>query len=220
MSDDDENLAAEYALGVLSEPERREVERRMAGDAAFATEVADWEARLAPIAGETSEVAPPRRVWRAIEDRLDVRSKTRSVRFWRNFGLGWMTLALASFAALIFVNVQPPTSRMMTAKLRQPDGNVAFVVAFEVKRNQVMVVPAAFSGAPQRAVELWIIPPGGQPRSLGLLHPSQAAMRDLPEAVRAEFMKPGAALAVSLEPPGGSPTGLPTGPVIAQGEIL
>jgi anti-sigma-K factor RskA len=28
-----------------------------------------------------------------------------------------------------------------------------------------------------------------------------------------------AALAVSLEPPGGSPTGLPTGPVIASGKL-
>ena len=32
-------------------------------------------------------------------------------------------------------------------------------------------------------------------------------------------LTPDAALAVSLEPPGGSPTGQPTGPVIASGKL-
>jgi anti-sigma-K factor RskA len=35
----------------------------------------------------------------------------------------------------------------------------------------------------------------------------------------ADRVTPDAALAVSLEPPGGSPTGQPTGPVIASGKL-
>jgi anti-sigma-K factor RskA len=216
MSDDDENLAAEYALGVLDEPTRREVERRMAADTAFAAEVAAWEARLAPIAAEAPEAAPPRRVWRAIEDRLDARGRTRSVRFWRNFGLGWMTLALASFAALVFVVDSPP--RPMFATLQQQGGAAAFVVGVDIARDTVYVVPAAFSRDVQRVAELWLLPPGGRPRSLGLLDPTQPMRISIPPELRAEVTGD-AALAVSLEPPGGSPTGLPTGPVIAQGKI-
>ena len=34
------------------------------------------------------------------------------------------------------------------------------------------------------------------------------------------MVRPSAALAVSLEPPGGSPTGKPTGPVLYQGRLL
>jgi len=33
-------------------------------------------------------------------------------------------------------------------------------------------------------------------------------------------MQPGVVMAVSIEPPGGSPTGAPTGPVVYTGSIL
>jgi anti-sigma-K factor RskA len=36
----------------------------------------------------------------------------------------------------------------------------------------------------------------------------------------AQLPPPGGVLAVSLEPAGGSPTGLPTGPVLYQGKVL
>jgi anti-sigma-K factor RskA len=215
MSDDDENLAAEYALGVLDEPTRRVVESRMTSDAAFAAEVAEWEARLAPIASEVGHVVPPPRIWQGLQARLDARA-TRSVRFWRNFGLSWMTLAVASIAALIFVADAP--RRPIFATLQQPGGPAAFVVGVDVTRDSIYVVPAAFSRDVQRVAELWLLPPGGRPRSLGLLDPTQPVRLTIPSELRAE-MTGDAALAVSLEPPGGSPTGLPTGPVIAQGKI-
>lgn len=41
---------------------------------------------------------------------------------------------------------------------------------------------------------------------------------DVDEAAGAAIAR-GAVLAISLEPPGGSPTGAPTGPVIAAGEV-
>jgi anti-sigma-K factor RskA len=216
MSEDDENLAAEYALGVLDEEQRRAVERRMTTDAAFAAEVAEWEARLTPIVDEARDVAPPDRVWRRISNRIEGRTEARSVKFWRNFGLGWMTLAVASIAGLVFVTATPP--RPMFATLQQQGGAAAFVVGVDVSRDSVYVVPAAFSRDVQRVAELWLLPPGGRPRSLGLLDPTQPVRLTVPPELRAE-MTGDASLAVSLEPPGGSPTGLPTGPVIAQGKI-
>lgn len=63
--------AAEFALGSLPGAARERFERRLSGDAALRREVADWEARLAPLAGGLKPVAPPKRVWQAIERRLD-----------------------------------------------------------------------------------------------------------------------------------------------------
>ena len=63
---------------------------------------------------------------------------------------------------------------------------------------------------------LGITPP---PQPLGLLDPAQEISLQLDPQAEAG-VGPSAALAVSLEPPGGSPTGLPTGPVIYQGPLL
>jgi|SRR6516164_2565282 len=58
----------------------------------------------------------------------------------------------------------------------------------------------------------------GGSRSLGLIQPGQPIRLTIPPDL-AGHLTPDAALAVSLEPPGGSPTGLPTGPVIASGKL-
>ena len=64
---------------------------------------------------------------------------------------------------------------------------------------------------------LW--PRDGVPRSLGVLAPAEATQIDLKAQVREHFAD-GAVLAISMEPEGGSPTGAPTGPVVATGKLL
>jgi len=72
---------------------------------------------------------------------------------------------------------------------------------------------------PGRVLELWSVPPDGAPRSLGLISAdgSTVLSRDrLPPTL----LKGGTqALAVSVEPPGGSTTGAPTGPVVYAGQL-
>ena len=66
--------------------------------------------------------------------------------------------------------------------------------------------------------ELWLLPADRPPVSLGLLEPAGDNRRPLtPEVER--MLQAGAMLAVSLEPPGGSPTGQPTGPVVSTGKL-
>jgi anti-sigma-K factor RskA len=80
------------------------------------------------------------------------------------------------------------------------------------------VVPAAFAADATRVPELWLIPADGKPRALGLLRADSAVTIVIPAALR-PHASANATLAVSLEPPGGSPTGAPTGPVVATGKL-
>jgi len=85
--------------------------------------------------------------------------------------------------------------------------------------NTLVIVPAARLTTDPRAFELWLIPTGEtRPRSLGLVQPGQPIRLEIPPDL-AGRLTPDATLAVSIEPPGGSPTGLPTGPVIAAGKL-
>ncbi len=56
------------------------------------------------------------------------------------------------------------------------------------------------------------------PSLTGLLEAAAQTLLPLETAFAAD--PEGALLAVSLEPPGGAPTGLPTGPVVYQGAIF
>jgi anti-sigma-K factor RskA len=80
--------------------------------------------------------------------------------------------------------------------------------------------PLETAAVEDRALQLWLVA-GSQapPRSLGLLDPVHEIALQLDPRAEAR-LRPSASLAVSLEPPGGSPTGLPTGPVIYQGPLL
>ena len=67
-------------------------------------------------------------------------------------------------------------------------------------------------------MELWVIPSGGKPHSLGLIDPERSVKVMVPPELR-PHVTADSILAISVEPPGGSPTGQPTGPVIANGKL-
>ena len=139
-----------------------------------------------------------------------------SLTFWRGFGVAAGALAAACLAALIYLGTltqQPP----LVATI-EGGGHRHFVATLDAGRGTVAVVPAAFSPDATRVPELWLIPPDGKPRPVGLLRADQTVTLTLP-ADLAALARKDTVLAVSLEPPGGSTTGLPTGPVIATGKL-
>ncbi|WP_442964315.1 anti-sigma factor [Pseudomonas sp. KNUC1026] len=123
---------------------------------------------------------------------------------------------LASLIAL----VQPgkPVAPTMLARLEQNDGNTLFAATVQADGRSVLFVPARPTAWQGRSAQAWVIAGDGKPRSLGLLPPDAAVALVVPVGL-ASALNEGATLAVSLEPLNGSPTGLPTGPVIAQGKI-
>jgi len=218
---DDDLLAAEYVLGVLAAPDRGAAARRIERDHAFAASVAGWEARLAPWTDEIAPVVPPAAVWDRIAGSLPAQKAPASsvwenLAFWRGLTVATGALAAASIAALVYFGTAESKSPLIASL--DGAGRHVFVATVDPRRATVLVVPASFSPEPGRVPELWLIAPGGKPRSLGLLNAEKPVTLVVPAGLlpRANTQ---AVLAVSIEPPGGSPTGAPTGPVIAQGKL-
>ena len=181
--------------------------------------VAAWDQRLAPWAGEIDEVAPPPQVWERIAASLPQAAARaglwQSLAFWRIFALA-SVLAAACLAIVIYLGAARPGESLVAAI--EGDGQRSFVATVDVRRGTIAVVPAAFTGDATRVPELWLIPPGGKPLPVGLLKGDKPVVIAIPAALVARTAS-GATLAVSLEPPGGSPTGAPTGPVIGAGKL-
>lgn len=209
-----ERLAAEYALGTLRGVARRRFERVMAADAPLRDLVQTWELRLNLLAESAPAVAPPARVWQRIEQRLGpalvrgglLERLWNSPGFWRAAGL-LATAAAAVLAVYIALTPAPPGPSYI-AVLIDADKTPILVAKFDADTRQLSVrslqAPAA---DPAHSHELWMVAGGNAPRSLGLLRGEETTV-SLPADQAAALAN--AVLAISLEPPGGSPNGAPT----------
>jgi anti-sigma-K factor RskA len=223
-----DRLAAEYALGSLRGAARRRFERLALADAALAALAESWALRLNPLVEAVPPVNPPRRVWRGVARALGpaepagsrLASLWDSLGFWR--GLGLAASALAALL-LVYIGVAgrlAPTESVALAVLEDQAGHAAFVATAEPARDRLVL--RAVGAAPvqaDRSYQLWLIPRAGKPRPLGLVAGEGAVPIALSPPLAAALPE-AAALAVSLEPRGGSPTGLPTGPVLYKGALL
>ncbi|WP_310467314.1 anti-sigma factor domain-containing protein [Sphingomonas sp.] len=229
MSDERDLLAAEYALGLLDGDELAEARALAAGDAAFRAEAARWSGDLAPLLDEVAAVAPPSGVWAAIERKLgpapaNDNALERRLKVWRGAALG--AGALAASLAMYVVSgpaiLSPPVERAATAPLVAMLGDdkrdMMLVASFDPASRRLMVAAASdLPPDPVHAHQLWMIPADGKPRSLGTM-PGPKMRAELPMPMAREFRE-GVTLALSVEPMGGSPTGQPTGPVVASGKL-
>ncbi len=221
-----ERLAAEYVLGTLPIRSRRRFERLMTEDPALARVVAVWADRLAPIDAATVAEEPPARVWRAVEARIapggawpaQAHSWFGSLAFWRGLAI----VASAAAAGLIiyvaaFTGRPGPPTPTVVAVLADQSGDPSWVAVAGPRAGEVSVSSVRPQAEdPRHSLELWGIV-GGAPRPLGLLAPRSGNVSIIRAA---QLPPPGDLLAVSLEPPDGSPTGLPTGPVLSKGKVL
>lgn len=231
----DDLIAAEYVLGVLTASERAEVEQRMASEPTLKAEVAAWEARLTPLIESVPPETPPAVVWRRIAAQVGLppaprrqRDLWNSLGFWRGVAGTAGLAAAASIAALVLTpRVAPPVSTPPTASgqadltsvalLKPEAGPAAFAVAYDRQRQVLIITPVSAEGRVDRSLQLWLMPDGTPPVSLGLLDPSKPLVLRVDQLAGPEG--PRATLGVSLEPLGGAPGGQPTGPVVATGRL-
>jgi anti-sigma-K factor RskA len=217
-----ERLAAEYALGTLPRRARQRFRRLMAADPELAGLVDDWVRRLGPLDDATPAVEPPARVWRTIARRTQGTAPSPSpswlggLAFWRGFAIA-AGAAVAGLVLYVAVYAGRAPAPIVVAVLAGQGGAPGWVAVTGPRPGEVSFSAVAPQPEPKpHAFELWSIA-GGTPRPLGLLPPESGGAFALRLA---QLPPPGAVLAVSLEPPGGSPTGLPTGPVLYQGKVL
>ncbi len=227
---------AEYALGVLEADERVAVESEVREDERAAVEVARWQERLTPLAEDFPSVTPADYMWTRIRASLNL-AETRShlaetssrrlgesLSFWRWLALGTSAVAAAcviALAVLLSRNLAPnaPHVSYMASTIIQDNGQVGWTATMDLQHARMVVVPAKPQALPAgRAPELWLIPAGQKPIAVGMIAAGAPTAIRLDSALLAR-LGPTAALAVSVEPPGGSPSGQPTGPVIAKGAI-
>jgi len=221
-------LATAYALGTLLGRTRRRLDRIAQTDAAVAAAIRGWEWRLAALTEGMPGVTPPIHVWEGIRKRLGLTGEADSprpgsTRWWTSLSL-WRGLALAGFAlafALGILLLAPTAERpfeSVVVVLAGPDAKPALVATAERGSRYLTVKAVAAQVPPGRALELWMLPDGRSPVSMGLI-PASGIERLALRAPAGALLRDIPALAVSVEPPGGSPTGGPTGPVVYTGRV-
>lgn len=208
---EDDMLAAEYVLGVSGLPERAEAESRIKADPAFAARVHAWEADLAALNAGYAEVPPPPGLLPRIEARLFPAPKRARRPGWLGFLGGAVAAGILGAAVLIALPRSDAPGPALTASLTADAQPLVFEAAYLAGTLRVSRTAGDAAGAGQ-SYELWLIAGASAPVSLGLIE-GRAVELPLP------ILAPGAVLAVSLEPAGGSTTGAPTGPVLVSGTI-
>lgn len=202
----DDALAAEYVLGVLDLADRAEAEARVKRDPGFAALVGAWEARMSGLNADFAE-APAPDLMPKIEARLFPKAAPAPSRRRSGLNFGWLAgAALAAVVVLATVATLAPPRPEPLVTLATADRRLSYQVSHFGDTLQIARV-AGIPAAPGQVHQLWIIAPGASPVSLGLLE-------DKPLVIDYPVPPPGFVFAVSVEPEGGSPTGLPTGPVI------
>ena len=223
--------AAELALGLLEGQERVTALERVLADPEFAAELAWWRSRLEVLHAEYGSAEPSAALAGRVEARIDAEagvtpSTSKAQRWpWLVGGLAGGAVA-ASLAALVLTQITPaptpvPSERqvqgpLLVAALVPAKGQEVAPVAAVVDPGAGNIRIAAIATPRGRVAELWRIGADGVPRSLGLLSLGQATR--LPLRPR-PGLGLGETLAISIEPTGGSPTGAPTGPVVATGVL-
>lgn len=225
--------AGEYVLGTLSAEERREFEEAARADPALRSEQHAWEARLAALGLRLDPVAPRPITWLEVLQRTSAPATPapRPARMTQ----AWAMLATAASLVLGFglyreMSAPPPEPRIervevpvpaetFVAYLQVPQSTMFWTVAAAPGQNEIKVraggeAPAA---AKDLDAELWLITRAGDAISLGVIPKQGEIRRPLPSGLA---LGEGGAVAVSLEPRGGSPTGKPTGPVVTTATVL
>jgi len=237
MSDDPESggldmRAAEYVLGTLDASERSAFSREIETDPAARAAVAKWQKRLAPLAALSAPAAPSAGLWARIEGRLaqdgampaahpnlvpeNVLSLKRAARNWRFAAI--VSGALAAGLALFIASreLQPPQQGgVFFAAVNRGGDQPALIIRVDLAAQTVYVRPISAETPQGKSLELWMIPAGEKPKSMGVVT-SASERIPAPKGIKIEK----AVFAVTVEPPGGSPTGDPTGPVVYSGSLV
>ncbi len=224
LPEDAEGEAAEHALGVTSAEDRALAEVRRARDRDFDHAVTAWEERLAPLTDEIAPLDPSHRVWPRVARQIGVRGGLHSVKFWRGATAASLALAAACVLLVVVPAPSPPPAPalapapVLTGLIGPAVGAAGptVVATVDPARKELIFTAASVATAADKSAELWVIPAGQKPISLGVIAAGQSRRMALPVSLTGAGQTT-AVLAITLEQAGGSPTGAPMGPIVATG---
>ena len=237
LGDDPFVRAGEYALGVLEGEERSAARRSMLSDASFADAVAWWERRLGAMGEAAGRMLPSPSVWTGIEARLDAEGQTavatmpepsRGPSAW-SIATAIAGLGAAAAALILFLSTPktietlPPDvalapSEQFVAQLQDEEAGRRLAGVVDPQNRRLSLSIDGFTAGEGQAPELWVIPEGGAPVSLGSIPQSGSFARDL-SAREAELLVAGSTLAVTFEEDTGVPHEAPTPPILIAGAL-
>ena len=228
-----DRLAAAYALGSLRGAARRRFESQARQSPQLRALALVWQERMSAMTELQPLQAPSPNVWKriAIALRQEEEARRAALAPVARGGAGfWRAAALAGgFAAVVAFTLAAYTGAQLTqlsatpeiryvAMLEDAQSAPAMLVTFDAKHGTLTLKRLGdFREQADRSLQLWALPAGAAPQSLGVVE--GGGVIRLPAAEGQLRQVP--ALAISLEPKGGVPLGSgPTGPVLFKGPFV
>ena len=230
--DEDQALAGELALRVLSPAEEAAARAREAAEPAFAAHVGAWNERLGGLADGIAPVEPSIGGWPRVEAGLTPPSAANDngrIAFWRGWAIGSTGLLAASVAAVVVLLAQPTPAPIATpaappavnrvATLTLENGAAAMTLAYDAGTGELYLAPTTEMAGDTRVPHLWLVMPEGGVQLVGAIDGSATSRHSLGQALSGPAGQANA-VAVSMEAPGHTPArNKPDGPVVASGEL-
>ncbi len=187
-----------------------------------------------PLTAVIAEEPPPVHTWARIARQLWPEPAAASMpagasaAWWRGLAFWRGLSALASVATLALAVLlarpdaaQPPVMVVLQPTGKDPALAGSVVASFSADGRAAVARPVQpVAVKTDRALQLWWATAQGKPQSLGLINADGTTVLRagaLPGGLKGSAIDH---MAVSVEPPGGSPTGQPTGPVVFYGKLV
>lgn len=226
-------LATDYVLGLLDPADRAALSARLeapatAEDRALAAAVGAAQASFLPLDLTATEAPLAPDAWEKLAARLEgaapaqsiaaprarARPRDRGPGRWRVLALGAIAASLLLGIALAWRIIGTEAPAVMAVLLSEAGEAVAVIEAFDDDSVRITPLAGADTG-PSNVLQVWTKPDAdGAPVSLGILDTLRSIRLsgpDLPGPRQDQLYE------ITIEPEGGSPTGLPTGPIVGKG---
>lgn len=228
-SEEQDLLAAEFAMGTLEGDVLERAERLVAEDPAFARDVEAWRRRLGALDRTADPETADDALWKRIEQSLDGADDTRTEaavpshapqaaanqNFWKRCAMGGLAASMLLTAGLVTAVATRPAEPLFVAVLLADDRRPGALIQIYEDQEVKLVPLQEFAIPPEQVFQVWTLPtPQSAPVSIGLLSQARSVrlnLSDLPSPASNQFFE------ITLEPAGGSPTGRPTGPILYKG---
>lgn len=221
----DDLLAAEFVLRTLPPELEEQLAWRRSTEPDFARRIDAWEQRLAGLNGNFPDIEPPKSVKAALDRQLFATTATARpalssrIGFWRSLALGATALAAVAVAWPIMTQQSSQGGALSVATLNGETADNSFVIVYNEAENLLNVRRQSETvTAAGQDLQLWAIVGDAAPVPVGIIGRDGNGNHPVTAEEKVLFAK-NPTFAVSVEPLGGSPTGLPTGPVIAAGPL-